>query len=98
MFFNQLVGLGDCREHVRDCLNANLIPVSVSPSLYPGSKAGEDDSLLKGGLVGNEGIKLEDGPAFPILFPSLGSLCDDSIVNYVPHKQEITCDAIFVPT
>jgi len=78
LFSNQLVGLGDGRERVRDCLDANLISVSISPGLYPGGKTGKDDSLLTSSLFWPEGIKVEDltvvGPVFPIFFPSLNSL------------------------
>ena len=99
MFSSQLTGLGDGCERVRDGFNADLISDTVSPSPYPGGKTCEDDCLIAGSEVLQDGVDFEGSavlcPISPVFSPRLGSLSSDSICNCSQRKKESIRDVSF---
>ena len=98
-FLSQMSGLEDVHECIHDGLNSDMIAGKVRPNSHPGCEFYEDDlfftwiDLLYLGICPAYGTVTPS--ATPILFPSPGSFCSDSIINYFPHKHCITCDATF---
>ena len=96
---NQLEGLVHGRERICYRLNVDLISLDVSPGAHPCGKWCEGDCLF----TGLDWVKVcicyafltVIVPVMPILLPSPGSFCSDSISNWSPRKHEITRDATF---
>ena len=96
---NQMEGLGDGCERIRDRLKMELISLTVRHGAHPGGEIYEYYCLF----TGIDWVKVWTCSAFlaiivpvkSILLPSPGSLHSDLIINWSSHKHEVPRNATF---